>query len=95
MVHPVSLDIPCDVRRSRSRSVVQIPVRPCHDLLASELKSQLTQFSVHQQVRSTKWPPVCVNHKVVVGARPDELAVPLGIFVDAAQYGGAAGAGRS
>eukprot|EP00959_Pyramimonas_sp_CCMP1952_P103180 2158077-Pyramimonas_sp.AAC.1 len=42
-----------------------------------------------------EWPTSVREHVVVTEAGPDELAIPVGVYVDSAQYGGAAGAGRA
>eukprot|EP00959_Pyramimonas_sp_CCMP1952_P019666 415730-Pyramimonas_sp.AAC.1 len=44
---------------------------------------------------SIDWPPVAREHPVVASAEQDELLIPIGTYVDSAQYGGAAGAGRT
>ena len=95
IIEPMLLDVPCQFRKTRNRSVLSVPCRPYHDMLVSELKKPLTRFTVQAQLREQNWPPVFTEHEVVKAAGPGELVVPLAIYVDGAQYGGAAGAGRS
>eukprot|EP00959_Pyramimonas_sp_CCMP1952_P471087 9497824-Pyramimonas_sp.AAC.1 len=64
-------------------------------MLACEINKPLTNFTVRQHIQETDWPPVFRDHDVVRGAGPGELVVPLAIYVDSAQYGGSAGAGRT
>ena len=94
-VPPVNLSIPFTTRQSRSRAVHDVPVRPFHELLAHELHTPLTVALVRERIASKTWPRVYTNRQVVATAAPHEVVVPLGVFLDAAQYGGAAGAGRS
>ena len=94
-VPPVNLSIPFHTRQSRNRDVRDVPVRPFHELLAHELQTPLSVATVRERIASNTWPRVYTNHQIVTTAAPHELVVPLGVFVDAVQYGGAAGAGRS
>ena len=95
IAQPAVLDVPCQQRGTRGRVSTQIGCRPFHELLHHELNHGATMVELRHRLTSTDWPDVYRNHDVVARAAPGELVLPLGVFIDAAQYGGAAGAGRS
>ena len=93
VVVPALVDVPCQHRASRSRAVVQVSCRPFHELLRQEIATTCEADLRHKLV-AKPWPAVYRYHDVVAQAAPGELVLPLGVFIDAAQYGGSAGAGR-
>ena len=95
IVQPVLVDVPCQMRRGRSRNIQPVPMRPLHELLQHELQQPAREIEVRHSLANAEWPAVFRDHEVVARASPGELVIPLGVFVDAAQYGGSAGAGRT
>jgi len=93
VVQPALLEVPCQPRASRSRTTVQVGCRPFHELLHHDVNQPARMVELRHKLATTDWPDVYRNHDVVARATPGELVLPLGVFIDAAQYGGAA-AGR-
>eukprot|EP00959_Pyramimonas_sp_CCMP1952_P414351 8681631-Pyramimonas_sp.AAC.1 len=77
------------------RTVQNMLIRPLHQLLHHEVtKTPLAKLEMQDSFKSREWPRVYREHRVYLDSDPGELVVPVAVFVDSAQYGGAAGAGR-
>ena len=95
LVQPVVLDVPCQARQTRARAIMRVAARPFHELIKNEVSMPLVASHMRRQMASRHWPPVVKEHSLVTSAGPTDLVIPLGIYVDSAQYGGSAGAGRT
>ncbi|CAK0904966.1 unnamed protein product [Prorocentrum cordatum] len=46
---------------------------------------------MRDELERREWPPAYTENPICASARDDELVIPLGLFVDAARYGGTSG----
>eukprot|EP00959_Pyramimonas_sp_CCMP1952_P254143 5309134-Pyramimonas_sp.AAC.1 len=78
------------------RGDLQLKVRPFHESLFCEVMGSDDSTDRQRQLLLDKpLPPVYFQHPVVEKASEGELVIPMGLYVDAARYGGNASAGRS
>ena len=80
------LEVPGHARRDLERSSHLTPVMPLHEQLVKSMEKEvgiLTQLAEHKA--SGDVPPAYTDHRVV-RENPDELVVPIALFVDAVPY---------
>eukprot|EP00959_Pyramimonas_sp_CCMP1952_P091056 1906552-Pyramimonas_sp.AAC.1 len=90
---PLVLSIPGTGSSTHMRHDMKLHVRPFHELLHREIGSSLDR--ARGKFESRTWPRAYWDHPVVRGAPAGTFVVPLGLFVDAARYGGQASSSKN
>eukprot|EP00959_Pyramimonas_sp_CCMP1952_P369267 7734632-Pyramimonas_sp.AAC.1 len=91
-VEPIPVHIPLQSRETGRRAWTSMLVRPLHELLHAEVAGK--SDDMRRALGDRSWPRVHRERHVYLDSDPGELVVPVAVFMDSAQYGGAAGAGR-
>eukprot|EP00959_Pyramimonas_sp_CCMP1952_P165880 3467056-Pyramimonas_sp.AAC.1 len=68
---------------------LELEVRPYYDLLKHEIFADpSTERDMRKRIGSQTWPPAYTDHTVVRESPAGTLVIPVGVFIDAARYGG-------
>ena len=83
------VQVPAMIHSTGSREVWDLHTMPPHEVLGSASEGEIT--SMTQQLRKTlaneEMPSVYTDHPIVKSALPEELVMPLALFMDGVRYG--------